>query len=179
MRIDFLKFLPFFFLALLSVSIAQVAEPDPDPDFLDDPMVAAGLGGDIAETPNPATLSILFTAQEYSALREARNYEGVARPTDVFEDFDSSDEEELQLPPQEQRFITLSGIAYSARDKWTIWLNGERVTPDALPEDILDLRVYKSYIEMRWYDKYTKRIMPIRLRANQRFHLDARIFLPG
>ena len=126
---------------------------------------------------NPASISVLFTSQEYAALRAARNYTGVVRPLEDFEDFE--EEKELQLPPQEERFVTLGGIAYQSGKKWTIWLNGQRVTPEALPEEVLDLKVFKSYIEMRWYDQYTKRIMPIRLRANQRFHLDARIFLPG
>lgn len=126
---------------------------------------------------NPATKSILFTGQEFSALREARNYTGAVRPFESFEDFE--EEEVLQLPPQDQRFIALGGILYQSGKAWTIWLNGQRVTPDALPEEVLDLRVFKEYVEMRWYDIYTKRIIPIRLRANQRFHMDARIFLPG
>ena len=103
-----------------------------------------------------------------------------SRPLDIWEDYEEEQEEEiLQLPPQEERYVTLGGIAYRSTKSWTIWLNGQRVTPDALPEEILDLKVFKSYVEMRWYDKYTKRIMPIRMRSNQRFHLDARIFLPG
>ena len=129
------------------------------------------------ELPNPATKSILFTGQEFSALREARNYTGAVRPLDSFENFE--EEEVLQLPPQDQRFITLGGILYKSGKAWTIWLNGQRVTPDALPEEVLDLRVFKNYVEMRWYDVYTKRIIPVRLRTNQRFHMDARIFLPG
>jgi hypothetical protein len=82
-------------------------------------------------------------------------------------------------PPPEERYVSLSGIAFNAKEKWTIWLNGERVTPDAIPPEVLDLKVFSKYIEIKWYDDYTNRIIPIRLRPHQRFNIDTRIFLPG
>jgi hypothetical protein len=53
------------------------------------------------------------------------------------------------------------------------------VTPEALPEEIMDLKVYKEHVDLKWLDYYTNRIFPIRIRAHQRFNMDTRIFLPG
>jgi hypothetical protein len=82
-------------------------------------------------------------------------------------------------PPPEEREITLGGIVYVDGDDWTIWLNGKRVNPKAIPKEVIDLKVYKEYVEMKWFDDYTNQIFPLRMRTHQRFNLDARIFLPG
>lgn len=77
------------------------------------------------------------------------------------------------------RDISLSGIVFSSKDKWTIWLNDKRVAPDAIPEEIMDINVSFSHVDIEWFDAYTNKIYPIRLRPHQRFNLDSRIFLPG
>ncbi len=77
------------------------------------------------------------------------------------------------------RELALGGIVYQANDDWTIWLNGRRIKPNAIPGEIFDLTVYKEYIDIKWYDAYTNRLFPIRLRANERFNLDSRLFLTG
>ncbi len=122
--------------------------------------------------------SILFTFNEQMAIQDARN-------TDM--DFTGPDCEVVECapedmpppPPPEKRYIRLGGIAFNSPDSWTIWLNKQRITPDALPEEVLDLKVFREYVEMKWYDDYTKQILPIRLRPHQAFHMDQRIFLPG
>ena len=77
------------------------------------------------------------------------------------------------------REVSLGGIAFANGAKWTVWLNGVRVTPDAFPQQVLDLKVTQNYIDLKWFDNYTNRIYPIRLRPQERFNLDSRIFLPG
>jgi hypothetical protein len=77
------------------------------------------------------------------------------------------------------RDISLGGIVYANSKDWTIWLNNMRVSPTAIPDEVIDLRVTKDYVELEWFDETTNKIFPIRLRAHQRFNLDARIFLPG
>lgn len=132
---------------------------------------------------DPETIpSLLFTYWEHSAIIEAKNSRGLARaPTDteMQSDLDSNQMNEKPRPPEEERYIRLGGIAYQSPDRWTIWLNEKRVTPDALPKEVMDLKVFKDYIEVKWYDDYTNRIYPIRLRPHQRFNVDTRIFLPG
>jgi len=131
----------------------------------------------------PAYNPILFTYAEYLAIEEARHTRAFVRaPTqdELLHDFQAEEaQSEKVKPPPEKRFIFLSGIVYKPGKKWTIYLNGQRVTPDALPKEIMDLKVYKTYVEMKWYDDYTNQIFPIRLRPHQRFNIDARVFLPG
>ncbi len=77
------------------------------------------------------------------------------------------------------RELSLGGIVYQGADDWTIWFNGQRVTPRAWPEQVQGLTVRKNYIDVQWYDPYTNVVFPVRLRPHQRFNLDSRIFLPG
>ena len=77
------------------------------------------------------------------------------------------------------REISLGGIAFADTSKWTVWLNGVRVTPNAIPSEVLDIKVSRAYIDLKWFDGYTNKIYPIRLRPQERFNLDSRIFLPG
>lgn len=130
--------------------------------------------------------SVVFTYWEYTAILDAkrsRRSSGVQRG--VTEDElnralqDQKTADERPVPPPEEREITLGGIVFTNTKDWTIWLNGQRVTPDALPEEIIDLRVTRHYIDVKWLDTYTQKLYPIRLRAHQRFNLDTRIFLPG
>lgn len=137
---------------------------------------------------------IFFTNWEYSALQDAlieskkpKNYTNTPTEVELMRDKDKSivnvnpptDDENLPPPPPEKRYINLHGIAFKDTNDWTVWLNGERVTPNALPKEIISMSVHEDYIEMKWYDDYTRQIFPLRIRANQRFNMDTRIFLPG
>lgn len=77
------------------------------------------------------------------------------------------------------REISVGGIVYRSSKDWAVWLNKALVTPKAIPAEIMDIKVYKEYIEIEWFDRSKNLIYPIRLRAHQRFNLDTRMFLPG
>ena len=124
--------------------------------------------------------SLLFTYWEQAAIVEAMLSDGFARPTTYSEMFDEGQLlEDRPKPPPEARYLTLGGIVYRSADKWTVWFNGKRVTPQALPSEAIDFKVKKDFIEIKWYDEYTNQIFPVRLRPHQRFNIDTRIFLPG
>jgi hypothetical protein len=123
--------------------------------------------------------SMVFTPSQYALLREARVGFNTRVPTaQELKDLPDPNDPNYRPPPS-LREINLQGIAFINPDDWTIWLNKKRVTPDALPSEAVDLRVYKEFIELKWYDAQTNQIYPIRLRPNQTFHIDSRIFLPG
>lgn len=123
--------------------------------------------------------SLVFTPSQYALLREARIGFNTRIPTlqELAKAGDPNDPN--YRAPAALRDVRLGGIAYNTPDDWTIWLNSSRVTPDALPAEAIDLRVYKDFIELKWFDVATNQVFPIRLRMNQRFNLDTRIFLPG
>jgi hypothetical protein len=131
---------------------------------------------------NPSQIpSILFTYWEHTAIADAKNSRGETREVtdeELMRDLRGR-EVDKPKPPPEEREITLEGIVYVNGDDWTIWLNNKRVTPNAIPREVMDLKVYKEYIEMKWFDDYTNQIFPIRMRTHQRFNIDSRIFLPG
>jgi len=122
--------------------------------------------------------SLLFTYGEQEAVDNARRSDGMkSLPTQA--ELDGSDGTLDGMPPPEARFINLSGISYKSPRRWTIWLNKQRVTPKNIPPEILDLKVFKNYVEIQWFDEYTNQIFPIRLRAQERFNMDTKTFLPG
>ncbi|MGQ0527284.1 MAG: hypothetical protein ACT4OY_04545 [Alphaproteobacteria bacterium] len=143
--------------------------------------VADGTTPDGAQKSNRIPLrSLLFTVGEYTALQQAKSYRGMVRPpTESEMNNVLLPPSEKIKPPPEKREIKLGGLVYRSPKNWTIWLNGERVSPDALPKEALDLKVMKNYIEIKWFDDYTNQIFPLRLRPHQRFNIDTRIFLPG
>lgn len=190
-------FIPaFWFLALVLCTFsarAQQFSPAPGPtadvSSPDDDLVAALPSGTVEPTPAPVTQleqeimdqvafqspsvnvnimpSLFFSLWEHDLIVDARRGLKTRLPGD-------DDGVELGV-----RDITLGGIVFVSAKEWTIWLNSVRVSPDALPEEVMDLKVHKDYIDIEWFDAGTNQIFPIRLRAHQRFNLDTRMFLPG
>ena len=122
--------------------------------------------------------SLFFTYWQHQSIIDAKNSHGKVRPPTEAELKALTNESNVK-PDPERRYVSLGGIVYKAENDWTIWLNGQRVTPDAVPKEVMDLRVFEDYIEVKWLDEYTNSIFPLRLRAHQRFNMDMRIFLPG
>lgn len=186
-----LSFLPYAAAALVFLSLPALAQQDapPPPEQQQNPQAE----NQEMITPQNTALdmkapvdindlqSLFFTFWEHSAIRDARNSRGMVRaPTeDELRRAREASAQRLDRPPPGIRELSLGGIVYASGNDWTIWLNGTRVTPDALPEELLDLQVHKEYVEMKWLDEYTGQIFPVRLRPHQRFNLDSRIFLPG
>lgn len=123
--------------------------------------------------------SLFFTPSQHALLREARIGFNTRVPTlqDLKDRGDPNDPN--YRPPTALREITLGGILYNSENDWTVYLNSSRITPQAIPAEVVDIKVYKDYIELRWFDALSNQIFPVRLRPNQRFNLDAKVFLPA
>ncbi len=126
--------------------------------------------------------SLFFTYWQHQSIQGAKSdrlRNGVVRPPsqaelDAIERGDIYESDIVYI-----REVALGGIVYNSDTDWTIWLNEQRVTPNAIPKEVLGLKVYKDFIELKWIDEKTNNVFPIRLRSHQRFNLDARIFLTG
>ncbi len=173
-----------FVLALIAfVSISSVSSAQ------DGQAVATGQADGVTrvkkeiKVPHPNDMpSLLFTYWEHTAVKDARRSRDMVRPPtdeELTKDLKDNLDEERIKPPPEERDISLGGIVYVSVEDWTIWLNGKRVTPQALPKEVIGLSVYDEYIEIKWFDEWSNQIFPIRLRPHQRFNIDTRIFLPG
>ncbi len=127
---------------------------------------------------NPDSVtSLFFTAWTRQLIREVRQggiFALEPEPSELRKD--------AAVPktwPKPQGMLALSGISYHSNDNWTIWLNGKRITPNALPKEVLDLKVRRNYIDVKWFDSRSNTVFPVRLRPHQRFDLSSRMFLPG
>lgn len=118
--------------------------------------------------------SLIFTAWQYALLQEAKQL-FITRPPSAGE----ASADPNAPKPAGPREIALGGISFVNGGNWTVWLNNERIKPDAIPKAVLDIRVKKDHVDLKWYDISTDLIYPVRLRPHQRFNLDSRMFLPG
>lgn len=116
--------------------------------------------------------SIFFTFWQHSLLQDAKRAFGEGSNS-IADPFNTADDKDY---PRE---ITLGGISYINAEKWTVWLNSQRITPESIPFEILDIKVKDEYIDIKWFDGATNIIYPIRLRPHERFNLDSRIFFTG
>ncbi len=135
---------------------------------------------DLFEAPD--FQSLMFLPSEYAMLTAAKASFVEVNPEDEGADEDSQGGTDIfpeEILEDIIREVKLGGILYTGPDNWIVWINEQRVTPKAMPEEIVDIKVRKDHIELKWEDQQTNTIFPIRLKPNQRFNLDARIFLPG
>lgn len=114
--------------------------------------------------------TLMFTLWQYQLLQDAKQGYISNLTDESAEDYGTN---------SGLRELSLSGIAYKNAKTWTVWLNGERVTPEAIPLEVIDIKVRNEYVELKWYDSINNLVYPIRLRPHERFNLDSRIFLPG
>lgn len=116
--------------------------------------------------------SLFMTPNEITSVLQAR--QGYLAPEEAYD-------EDNQYNPVDPgpRILSLAGIVYVNRNDWTIWLNGERVTPANVPDRVIDLTVKRDRIHMKWLDIKEQRVVVITLRSHQRYDLDSGLMMPG
>ncbi|TVQ83124.1 MAG: hypothetical protein EA357_07220 [Micavibrio sp.] len=122
---------------------------------------------DYKTTPYPR--SLFFTQSEVSAINRALLGFG---PSST----DAKDDGKRRTDP---RYLNLSGVLYKSPDEWVIWLNGQRLTPDRLLPEIIEINVSPSKIEMKWFDYGISDVIFITLRPHQFYDIETGILLPG
>lgn len=123
--------------------------------------------------------SIFFTEWERRLLLDARNGFVTRSATEDEIDKQARNDAALIDLPRGPREIVIGGIIYHSSKEWTVWLNGQKIQPDRLPPEILDIQVQKDYVKLKWFDGFTNQVFPIKLKTHQRFNIDTKIFLPG
>lgn len=132
------------------------------------------------DTAKPEEIgTLVFTLWQHSLLQQAKQTFTTREVTqEEIERAKNGELDEVQKP-KGIRELSLSGILFKTKDDWVVWLNGQRWAPNALPKQVIDIKVSKTHIDLKWFDEYTNLIYPVRMRPHQRFNLDSRIFLPG
>ncbi len=120
-------------------------------------------------------ITMFFTYWQHALLQEAKQQYNIATTNPAT----AAAAAQSQVSVNAIRELSLGGISYLSHKDWTVWLNGQRITPETIPETIMDIHVYNEHIEIKWFDEKTKIIYPVRLHAHERFNLDTRMFIPG
>ncbi len=117
----------------------------------------------------------LFSQEEIEKLKQALGGAFKRAP-----EVPQSAEQDDDAPAAEYpRIVSMSGLIYTGPQDWTFWLNGVRVTPDKMMDELQNLYVTKHYIDFSWLDRQTNQLYPLRLRPHQSFHLDTKVFFTG
>ncbi len=78
------------------------------------------------------------------------------------------------------RIIRLSGVLYQTAEDWIVWMNGQKVTPENLLPEIVDIEVTdSSKVHLKWYDIGLNKVISITLRPHQTYDIPTNILLPG
>lgn len=117
--------------------------------------------------------SLFFTSQELSDIMRANR--GFLAPKPVKPGKEKKD----MTIDRGRRVITLSGIIYNGKNDWTIWLNGQRVTPKNIPPQVKALSVSAESVTLKWDDTAMVRLVNLTLRPHQQYNLDTNVITPG
>lgn len=158
-----LSFLLIFSLA--NAVMAQEPAPAPAP-------AGASVGGLTPEELNaPFRGSFFLTPLEIVAIQQAL----MGQPVNA---------RVLSTPTSQQnipavRVIRVSGVVYHKPKDWIVWMNGQKVTPDNLLPEIVDIKVREtSDVHLKWYDVGLNKVIAITLRPQQTYDIVTGILLP-
>ncbi len=77
------------------------------------------------------------------------------------------------------RKLRLAGVLYRGPGDWIVWLNGKKIVPGNMPEELKDIDVQADRVTLKWLDAASNRILTIRLRPHQTYDIDLEMVIPG
>lgn len=150
---------------------AQAATPEQDA------AAAAAQAAQLELLENQIPASLFFNSREIDIIRSA--IQGVISSLPV--ETPEEGEDGLPVTPTipKRHLIKLAGVVYQSPKKWTIWINGARVTPERLLPEIQGIRVEEKSVRLLWKDERNNQVISITLRPHQTYDVDNGILLPG
>jgi hypothetical protein len=146
-----------------SASAAAAKEPAPTPS---DPAV---------DVHAPFRQSFFFTAKDMLDIQKA-----LERQVAVGGNGGSlGNPNAAAAPIPAVRRIALSGVIYKAADDWLIWINGQKVTPKVLLKEIVDIKVERDAVHLKWYDIGADKVLNITMSPNETYDIMTGVLLPG
>jgi hypothetical protein len=82
-------------------------------------------------------------------------------------------------PIPQRRIIAVSGVVWRSDDDWIVWINGKKVTPKSYLPEIVDIKVDKDSVRLKWFDIGINGIISIGLRPHQTYDIVTGVLLPG
>lgn len=77
------------------------------------------------------------------------------------------------------RKITLSGVSYKAPNQWVVWINGQKIVPGLLLKEIVDIKVERDLVHLKWFDIGLNGVINITLRPHDTYDIVTGVLLPG
>jgi hypothetical protein len=102
--------------------------------------------------------SLLFSDAEVELVRAAAA--GRQTGTAILE------KDKVELIPIDRK-IKLHGIYYATDNNWIVWLNGYKLVPGRLLPEIMEIKVNRDQVFLRWYDIGLDGVIDLTLRPNQ------------
>lgn len=112
-----------------------------------------------ASRRQPFRYSLFFSAEDLMQIRRAKEGKSVIAGKDTGD----------KIP--QVRKIRLAGIVYFSPDQWMIWLNGLKVTPWVLPEEVSKIEVHPGWIYLEWFDIGANHIISLEMPANSEYDI--------
>jgi hypothetical protein len=178
----YMKLLPVFLLlcgiSLGLVSYAQAPKPPgAEPSVMPaapgtDPAAVAAIPA-IKLTPEelnaPFSGSFFLTPAEIAAIKTAMAGSGMM-----------GGDISVAAPVPQHRVISVSGLLYRSPKDWIVWMNGQKVTPENLLPEIVDIKIdSSSHMKLKWYDIGLDKVIAITLRPHQTYDIVTGVLLPG
>ncbi|HYD19190.1 MAG TPA: hypothetical protein VEF76_11990 [Patescibacteria group bacterium] len=118
----------------------------------------------------PFVRSLFFTNEELVQIRRAADGKAPVSGTGSLSGGG-------QIIPQ-VRTITLTGVLYKNPNEWLIWLNGQKLNPGNLLKEIIDIRVERDMVHLKWFDIGLNGIIDVSLRPHQKYDIVTGLMLP-
>lgn len=120
----------------------------------------------------PFRQSFFFTSEDIISIKKAMEQQRVA-PVSA----NGQTAAGQVIPPI--RRIALSGVVYKAADDWLIWINGQKVTPTISMKEIVDIKVEREKVHLKWFDIGANYVIDITMRPNETYDIPTGVLLPG
>lgn len=77
------------------------------------------------------------------------------------------------------RKITVSGVFYKNPNEWVVWINGQKIVPGLMLKEIVDIRVERDLVHLKWFDVGLNGVINITLRPHDTYDIVTGVLLPG
>lgn len=159
-------------LAMLAAPVAQAQAPTPAPVT---PPPANGAPAAVeAQTPppieGPFVGSFMFSQADLAEVARAKA--GILLPS-----AGAGATGGIQIPAV--RRIIVSGVYYKGPSDWIVWINNHKVTPGNLMPEIIDIKVVRDRVHLKWFDIGLNGIITIEMRPHQVYDIVTGVMLPG
>ena len=77
------------------------------------------------------------------------------------------------------RTITLGDIEYKDAQNWTVWINGQKVTPSVSMKEIVDISVAPDIVHLKWFDIGLNGVFDIQIHSHETYDIATGVMTPA